>query len=280
VVQPDTFAVAARAARERAFLVGLATARMRREEADSSLDELTGLADAAGASVVGRVVQERAVPDAALFLGRGKVAELGAPADLVAVADFRDLDRILRPAHADWTLRFATNELVLAHRADSPHAGELAADDWFEILRRPDVRFGIAAPDQAPAGVATLLCWKLADLHYRPATGSIHAALSARLEPACIRSDVAALMTALEVGEIDYAFSYRSEARQRGVPFRALPPEIHLGDPARHADYARVSVAVSAGPGRPDETVGGAPIVYGVTITSSPGPISKAPTAA
>jgi len=64
--------------RERAALVGLITGRVRRLDAERSLDELAGLAMAAGADVVLRVLQERPKPDPATFLGRGKVASLAA----------------------------------------------------------------------------------------------------------------------------------------------------------------------------------------------------------
>jgi GTP-binding protein HflX len=64
------------AGRERAALVGLVAGRARRLDAERSLDELAGLADAAGAQVVLRVLQERPKPDAATFLGSGKVAAL------------------------------------------------------------------------------------------------------------------------------------------------------------------------------------------------------------
>ena len=58
---------------ERAALVGLVAGRARRLDAERSLDELAGLADAAGAKVVLRVLQERPKPDSATFLGSGKI---------------------------------------------------------------------------------------------------------------------------------------------------------------------------------------------------------------
>src|SRR5687768_17714834 len=63
---------------ERAALVGLLTGSARRVDAEQSLDELAGLADAAGASVVLRMLQERPKPDPATFIGSGKVATLAA----------------------------------------------------------------------------------------------------------------------------------------------------------------------------------------------------------
>ena len=61
---------------ERAALVGLITGTARRIDAEHSLEELAGLADAAGARVVLRVLQERPKPDPATFLGSGKVDTL------------------------------------------------------------------------------------------------------------------------------------------------------------------------------------------------------------
>ena len=62
--------------RERAALVGLIAGRARRLDAERSLDELAGLAEAAGAVVVLRVLQERPRPDPSTFLGAGKITTL------------------------------------------------------------------------------------------------------------------------------------------------------------------------------------------------------------
>src|SRR6195256_4596036 len=63
---------------ERAALVGLIAGRARRLDAERSLDELAGLAQAAGADVVLRVLQERPKPDSSTFLGSGKIKTLAA----------------------------------------------------------------------------------------------------------------------------------------------------------------------------------------------------------
>ena len=62
---------------ERAALVGIVTSSTR-GDADHSLDELAGLADAAGARVVMRMLQDRPRPDPATFIGAGKVTALAA----------------------------------------------------------------------------------------------------------------------------------------------------------------------------------------------------------
>jgi GTP-binding protein HflX len=66
------------AGQERAALVGLISSHVRRLEAERSLDELGGLAEAAGARVVLRMLQERPKPDPSTFLGKGKIETLAA----------------------------------------------------------------------------------------------------------------------------------------------------------------------------------------------------------
>jgi len=82
---------------ERAALVGLVTGLGRRVDAEQSLDELAGLARAAGATVVARVLQERERPDAGTFLGSGKVLALARLCDEGEV-DVVVFDNELTPA--------------------------------------------------------------------------------------------------------------------------------------------------------------------------------------
>jgi GTP-binding protein HflX len=81
---------------ERAALVGLISGPIRRLQAERSLDELAGLAVTAGATVVLRVLQERDRPDAATFLGSGKLATLALACDEVG-ADVVIFDNELTP---------------------------------------------------------------------------------------------------------------------------------------------------------------------------------------
>jgi GTP-binding protein HflX len=83
--------------KERAALVGLIGGRGRRLEAERSLDELAGLARAAGADVVLRVLQERPKPDPSTFLGSGKIKLLAASASETEV-DLVIFDNELTPA--------------------------------------------------------------------------------------------------------------------------------------------------------------------------------------
>ena len=81
---------------ERAALVGLVSPASR-GDAEHSLDELAGLAEAAGARVVLRMLQERPKPDPATFIGAGKVSSLAAACDETDV-DVVIFDNELSPA--------------------------------------------------------------------------------------------------------------------------------------------------------------------------------------
>ncbi len=65
---------------ERAVIAAVRLPRQRRWEVDESLEELAGLAVAAGATVVQRMTQEREAPTPALYFGRGKIEEVAAAA--------------------------------------------------------------------------------------------------------------------------------------------------------------------------------------------------------
>ncbi len=85
--------------RERAALVHLVTRAPRPTDPDLLLDELGGLARAAGADVVVRLVQDRPAPDAATLIGRGKALELARACEAHAV-DLVIVDNPLSPAQA------------------------------------------------------------------------------------------------------------------------------------------------------------------------------------
>jgi len=95
---------------ERAILAGLILPGHGFGDQDR-LDELSGLAESAGAEVVGRILQRRDVPKNASYLGKGKVEELKA---LVAAneADVVIFDNDLSPAQTR-NLELATNAKVL-----------------------------------------------------------------------------------------------------------------------------------------------------------------------
>jgi GTPase len=70
---------------ERVAVVGRYKDRSARLSAERSLDELAGLVEAAGGTVVLRVLQERDKPDPATYLGRGKIDALATACETLDV---------------------------------------------------------------------------------------------------------------------------------------------------------------------------------------------------
>ena len=115
----------------------------------------------------------------------------------------------------------------------STGSSELTADNWFDVLSRPDVEVQAANPHHDPCGYWTHLCWRLADRYY-PASaggGTIYERMMGKCGPANERrADAQQLLHLVEsVGGVDYAFVYRSQALQHNLPFQRLPPQINLG---------------------------------------------------
>ena len=86
-----------RSFREKIVLVGVTWPGQSEEDTEASLDELGLLIDTAGADEVDRIVQRRATPDPATFIGKGKVEEIRIACEAVD-ADTVVFDDELTPA--------------------------------------------------------------------------------------------------------------------------------------------------------------------------------------
>lgn len=64
------------------------------------------------------------------------ISEAGKPADIMASADYKVIDNNLIPEHADWNIRFASNQLVLCYTEKSKYAKEINANNWHENSER------------------------------------------------------------------------------------------------------------------------------------------------
>jgi molybdate/tungstate transport system substrate-binding protein len=82
------------------------------------------------------------------------ISELGKPADIMASADFMVINKTLMPKHADWNVRFATNQLVLCYTDKSKHAGKVNAENWYDILAERALSGATPTPTWTPAATA------------------------------------------------------------------------------------------------------------------------------
>jgi len=213
-----------------------------------------------------------------------KVTDVGKRADVVAVADYSLIPAMMYPEYADWYLEFAKNSIVIAYTNQSRYADEINQDNWYEILRRPDVKFGFSNPNDDPAGYRSQMVIQLAELYYNDSsiyddliekntnlrmefengTYILRMPNSEEIAPSDkvrVRSMEMELIHLLDTHEIDYYFIYRSVAKQHNERFLELPPQIDLSSVDYADTYKKVQVVRSSG-----KTATGKPIVYGITV--------------
>ena len=233
--------------------------------------------------------------------------ELGEPIDVVATADASLIPMLMTgvndPAtghpYADWYIRFASNHLALAYGRGSAYAAELTADNWPEVLARPDVKLGIADPRFDAVGYRAFMAVALAqerthrytyfadlfkDQFTQPVTLFLDDKLATVTVPEVLETRSGAhivlrgasiqLVALLESGDLDYAFEYESVIRQHGLGMLRLPDEENLGSSQHETGYNRVQVNLDF---RRFATVKpkfrGERIGYGITVpTNAPHP--------
>jgi molybdate/tungstate transport system substrate-binding protein len=182
--------------------------------------------------------------------------------DVLALADYAIILRLLLPGHADWYAAFARNAMVLLFTERSTGSGEIRSDNWMDVLLRAGVRAGHSDPALDPAGYRARLVFALAERYYgRP---GLAAALD-RAVPVVSAPPGRNMLDLLKAGELDYVVAYRTTARTEGLRAVELPHEIDLSDPGLAADYGRVRIRV-ARPRTDSSEIAGEPILYGVTV--------------
>jgi molybdate/tungstate transport system substrate-binding protein len=83
-----------------------------------------------------------------------KLTELGKIPDVVAVADYGVIAKLLLPQYASWYVTFASNAMVLAYTERSSGAAGITGENWWRVLLRKDVRWGARTPAWTPTDTA------------------------------------------------------------------------------------------------------------------------------
>ena len=195
-----------------------------------------------------------------------KLTELDKIPDVIGVADYGVISKILIPEHAGWYATFARNAMVLIYTDESIGANEINGQNWWQILLRSGVRAGRSEPTLDPNGYRTLMAFQLAERFYRQP--GLAARLQRALGPRYIRPKEADLTALVQAGELDYSWSYLSIARTAGLRHVDLPKEIDLSDPTLTEWYsqARVKLPGASRAGADSVEFRGEPIVYALSI--------------
>jgi molybdate/tungstate transport system substrate-binding protein len=232
-----------------------------------------------------------------------QVTDLHVPIDVVATADASLLPMMMYTTNdpdtglpnADWYIRFASNRLAIAYKPSSLYANQINGDNWYSILRRSDVKVGLADPRFDAVGYRALMTLALARDYYHQSTiftdmfkDQFNYPLGIFTENALTTVTVPEIMETktgshiilrgasmeiialLESGDVDYAFEYESVISQHKLSMVELPDALNLGEEADQQIYSTVQVNedsqrfASVAP-----VFRGERIVYGITIPSS-----------
>lgn len=191
-----------------------------------------------------------------------KISDLKRPCDVMLSADYQVVSELLMPEFADFNMRFATNQMIIAYTDKSEYQQQINAKNWPDILLKKDVNVGRSDPNSDPCGYRALQLFQLADGYYkRP-----NLAKQLTAKDKFIRPKETDLLALLELGEIDYLMIYRSVALQHKLKMVVLPDEINLSSPEFAEQYKVAKVAVRGK--KPGEmiTMVGEPIIYSLTI--------------
>jgi molybdate/tungstate transport system substrate-binding protein len=192
-----------------------------------------------------------------------RLTELHQPADLIAVADYSVIPKYLfgeggAKRYADWYAGFARNAVTFVYTDKSKYAAEITPANWYQVLARPGVEIGRSDPDTDPSGYQTVQMLSLAEKLYD--SPGLTENILANAPRTNMRDTETALISALELGQLDYLAIYRSDALQHQFHHLDLPAKIDLSDANEAAFYANGIVHTKNGDSR------GKPIVYAATI--------------
>src|SRR3954451_15477457 len=79
-----------------------------------------------------------------------KLTDLGKIPDVIGVADYGVIAKLLIPQHASWYATFARNSMVLVYSDQSIGAKEITPKNWWQVLLRPGIRAGRSDPALDP----------------------------------------------------------------------------------------------------------------------------------
>jgi len=194
-----------------------------------------------------------------------KITELKKPCDIIASADYFVINELLIPEYASWSIKFASNKIVIAFQEKSKYASEIDTGNWIDILLKDDVIFARSDPDSDPCGYRTLFTFKLAEKYYnRPGLAGKLASKNMEF----IRPKEVDLVALVESNAADYMFQYKSVAIQHELKYIELPDYINLGNPEYIDIYNSVSTDVTGSTPGSKMTVKGDFINYSLSVLS------------
>ncbi len=172
--------------------------------------------------------------------------------DLFFSADYLILED-LKGTFVDTLIPFASNKVVIAYTEKSKFSKEINSSNWINILSRPGVRVGRSNPTLDPCGYRVILMLEMIKTLYGE---DIYEKLKKNLHKKYVRPKSAEILNLLEMGELDYAFIYLSDALYRKLNFINLTDSLNFGNFNLSDFYSKFSISVDG------KRIKGAPIIY------------------
>jgi molybdate/tungstate transport system substrate-binding protein len=168
---------------------------------------------------------------------------------------------------ANWLVKFASAELVIAYNPNSKFAPDLAKAakgelPWYKVLEEKGFKFRRTDPELDPKGYYTIMAAKLANIYYNDSTIKDRILGSDRNPDQVYPEEV--LRSILESGQIDAIVAYKHEAVARGLPYITLPRQINLGDPNYNNFYNQTSYLFHS-----NQTIPGGTVFFSFTIPTT-----------
>jgi molybdate/tungstate transport system substrate-binding protein len=177
-----------------------------------------------------------------------------------------------KPPLTNWSIKFASAEMVIAYSPKSPFYNELEKArtgqlPWYKVMSEKDFKFGRTDPELDPKGYNMIIAAKLANIYYNDSSIK-QTILGEDRNPKQIFPEET-LNTILESGQVDAIAAYKHEAISRGLLYITLAPQINLGNSDFSTYYKQGSYTFSYNNANGKKTVFGAPIYFSVTIPTT-----------
>jgi molybdate/tungstate transport system substrate-binding protein len=180
------------------------------------------------------------------------------------VADNQQQQKLHKSPLAQWFVKFASAEMVIAYSStshfhldlDKAKKGQIP---WYQVLSQPGFRFGRTDPELDPKGYYIIMTAKLANIYYNDQNIKQRILGQDRNPKQVFPEEI--LTTSLETGQLDAIAAYKHEAIAKDLPYITLPSQINLGYPLFSDFYKKASYTLNTG-----NIVHGEPIYFSVTI--------------
>ena len=187
----------------------------------------------------------------------------------------------LEPKFTNWYVQYAATSMVVAYNPKSKYASEFKAyadgskplAGLFTLLQTPGLKLGRTDPNTDPQGRDFIFMLELAQKYYHLPSDTVAKILGTSDFGTANSSQIYAessLDSTLQSGQLDASSAFITQAKELGLDYIPLPPQINLGDASLASTYKTASVTIKTG------TKTGSPQDIDITVIGTPTPAAEA----